>query len=280
MDPRLDHLATVDDELLPQHRQRHRAVAQHEDRVGALDRAGAFGDGARAWLEAVMDKRASFLVSGGTGSGKTTLLSALLGQVPANERIVVVEDAAELHPGHPHVVQLEARTANVEGVGAVDLRDLVRHALRMRPDRLVVGEARGAEVVDLLAAMNTGHDGSMCTLHSNSPRECLGRMENMILMGDIKIPKEAISKQIADSVDLIVQVKRLRDGSRRVTNVTEVIGMEGDVIVTQELFKFEYLDETDDGKILGEFRASGLRPYTLEKARQFGFDQAYLEACL
>ena len=150
----------------------------------------------------------------------------------------------------------------------------------MRPDRIILGEIRGAECFDLLAAMNTGHDGSMCTLHANSPRECLGRMENMILMGDIKIPKEAISRQIAESVDLIVQVKRLRDGSRRTTNITEVIGMEGDVIVTQELFKFEYLDETADGKIIGEFRAASLRPYTLEKARQFGFDQAYLEACL
>jgi pilus assembly protein CpaF len=150
----------------------------------------------------------------------------------------------------------------------------------MRPDRIILGEIRGAECFDLLAAMNTGHDGSMCTLHANSPRECLGRMENMILMGDIKIPKEAISRQIAESVDLIVQVKRLRDGSRRTTNITEVIGMEGDVIVTQELFKFEYLDETEDGKIIGEFRPSGLRPYTLEKARQFGFDQAFLEACL
>ena len=155
-----------------------------------------------------------------------------------------------------------------------------KNALRMRPDRIILGEIRGAECFDLLAAMNTGHDGSMCTLHANSPRECLGRMENMILMGDIKIPKEAISRQIAESVDLIVQVKRLRDGSRRTTDITEVIGMEGDVIVTQELFKFEYLDESDDGKIIGEFRPSGLRPYTLEKARQFGFDQAYLEACL
>jgi pilus assembly protein CpaF len=150
----------------------------------------------------------------------------------------------------------------------------------MRPDRIILGEIRGAEAFDLLAAMNTGHDGSMCTLHANSPRECLGRMENMILMGDIKIPKEAISRQIAESVDLIVQVKRLRDGSRRTTTITEVIGMEGDVIVTQELFNFEYLDESEDGRILGEFRASGPRPYTLEKARQFGFDQAYLEACL
>jgi pilus assembly protein CpaF len=156
----------------------------------------------------------------------------------------------------------------------------VKNALRMRPDRIILGEIRGAECFDLLAAMNTGHDGSMCTLHANSPRECLGRMENMILMGDIKIPKEAISKQIADSVDLIVQIKRLRDGSRRVTNITEVIGMEGEVIVTQELFKFEYLDEDADGKIIGEYRSMGLRPYTLDKARGFGFDQALLEACL
>jgi pilus assembly protein CpaF len=172
------------------------------------------------------------------------------------------------------------KAKDLEGQGAITIGDLVKNALRMRPDRIILGEIRGAECFDLLAAMNTGHDGSMCTLHANSPRECLGRMENMILMGDIKIPKEAISRQIAESVDIIVQVKRLRDGSRRTTNITEVIGMEGDVIVTQELFKFEYLDETEEGKIIGEFRPSGLRPYTLEKARQFGFDQAYLEACL
>jgi pilus assembly protein CpaF len=150
----------------------------------------------------------------------------------------------------------------------------------MRPDRIILGEIRGSECFDLLAAMNTGHDGSMATLHSNSPRECLARMENMVMMSDIKVPKEAISRQIADSVDLIVQVKRLRDGSRRCTNITEVIGMEGEVIVTQELFKFEYLDETADGKIVGEYRCMGLRPYTLEKAKMFGFDQPYLEACL
>jgi pilus assembly protein CpaF len=150
----------------------------------------------------------------------------------------------------------------------------------MRPDRIILGEIRGAECFDLLAAMNTGHDGSMATLHANSPRECLARMENMVLMSDIKIPKEAISRQIADSVDLIIQVKRLRDGSRRTTSVTEVVGMEGNVIVTQDLFTFEYLDETPEGKIVGEYRSHTLRPYTLEKAKQFGFDQALLEACL
>ncbi|WP_390549950.1 CpaF family protein [Qipengyuania sp. MTN3-11] len=224
--------------------------------------------------------RMNIVISGGTGSGKTTMLNALSKMIDPGERVLTIEDAAELRLQQPHWLPLETRPPNLEGQGAITIGDLVKNALRMRPDRIILGEIRGAECFDLLAAMNTGHDGSMCTLHANSPRECLGRMENMILMGDIKIPKEAISRQIAESVDLIVQVKRLRDGSRRTTNVTEVIGMEGDVIVTQELFKFEYLDESEDGKILGEFRSSGLRPYTLEKARQFGFDQAYLEACL
>ncbi|QZD89077.1 CpaF family protein [Qipengyuania aurantiaca] len=224
--------------------------------------------------------RMNIVISGGTGSGKTTMLNALSKMIDPGERVLTIEDAAELRLQQPHWLPLETRPPNLEGQGAITIGDLVKNALRMRPDRIILGEIRGAECFDLLAAMNTGHDGSMCTLHANSPRECLGRMENMILMGDIKIPKEAISRQIAESVDLIVQVKRLRDGSRRTTDITEVIGMEGDVIVTQNLFKFEYLDESDDGKIIGEFRASGLRPYTLEKARQFGFDQAYLEACL
>ena len=224
--------------------------------------------------------RFNIVISGGTGSGKTTMLNALSKMIDPGERVLTIEDAAELRLQQPHWLPLETRPANLEGNGAIHMGDLVKNALRMRPDRIIMGEVRGAECFDLLAAMNTGHDGSMCTLHSNSPRECLGRMENMVLMGDIKIPKEAISKQIADSVDLIVQIKRLRDGSRRVTNVTEVIGMEGDVIVTQELFKFEYMDEDKDGKIVGEYRSMGLRPYTLEKARQFGFDQPFLEACL
>ena len=224
--------------------------------------------------------RMNIVISGGTGSGKTTMLNALSKMIDPGERVLTIEDAAELRLQQPHWLPLETRPPNLEGQGAITIGDLVKNALRMRPDRIILGEIRGAECFDLLAAMNTGHDGSMCTLHANSPRECLGRMENMILMGDIKIPKEAISRQIAESVDLVVQVKRLRDGSRRTTNITEVIGMEGEVIVTQELFKFEYLDESDDGKIIGEFRPSGLRPYTLEKARQFGFDQAYLEACL
>ncbi|MDP1907930.1 MAG: ATPase, T2SS/T4P/T4SS family, partial [Hyphomicrobium sp.] len=211
---------------------------------------------------------------------KTTMLNALSAFISEHERLLTIEDAAELQLQQPHVGRMETRPPNVEGKGEIRQRDLVKNALRMRPDRIIMGEVRGAECFDLLAAMNTGHDGSMCTLHSNSPRECLGRMENMVLMGDVKIPKEAISKQIADSVDMVIQIKRLRDGSRRVTNVTEVIGMEGDVIVTQELFKFEYLDETAEGKILGEYRSMGLRPYSLDKAKQYGFDQPYLEACL
>jgi pilus assembly protein CpaF len=224
--------------------------------------------------------RFNIVISGGTGSGKTTMLNALSKMIDPGERVITIEDAAELRLQQPHWLPLETRPANLEGQGAITIRDLVINALRMRPDRIILGEIRGSECFDMLAAMNTGHDGSMCTLHSNSPREALARMENMVMMSDIKVPKEAISRQIADSVDLIVQVKRLRDGSRRVTNITEVIGMEGPVIVTQELFKFEYLDETADGKIIGEYRAMGLRPYTLEKAKQFGFEQAFLEACL
>jgi len=224
--------------------------------------------------------RMNVVISGGTGSGKTTMLNALSKMIDPGERVITIEDAAELRLQQPHWLPLETRPANLEGQGAITIRDLVINALRMRPDRIILGEIRGQECFDLLAAMNTGHDGSMATLHSNSPRECLARMENMVMMSDIKIPKEAISRQIADSVDLIVQVKRLRDGSRRTTNITEVIGMEGDVIVTQELFKFEYVDESADGKIIGEYRSMGLRPYTLEKAKQFGFDQPYLEACL
>ena len=248
-----------------------------------LDKMKGFGsmsDKMATVLKIAGASRMNVIISGGTGSGKTTMLNALSKMIDPGERVITIEDAAELRLQQPHWLPLETRPANLEGQGAITIRDLVINALRMRPDRIILGEIRGQECFDLLAAMNTGHDGSMATLHSNSPRECLARMENMVMMSDIKIPKEAISRQIADSVDLIVQVKRLRDGSRRTTNITEVIGMEGDVIVTQELFKFEYLDETADGKIIGEYRSMGLRPYTLEKAKQYGFDQPYLEACL
>ena len=224
--------------------------------------------------------RFNIVISGGTGSGKTTMLNALSKMIDPGERTITIEDAAELRLQQPHVLPLETRPANLEGKGAISIRDLIINSLRMRPDRVILGEIRGQECFDLLAAMNTGHDGSMCTLHSNSPRECLARMENMVMMGDIKIPKEAITRQIADSVDIIVQVKRLRDGSRRCTSITEVCGMEGNVIVTQELFKFQYLEEGDDGRIVGEYRSMGLRPHALEKAKSFGFEKPLLEACL
>ena len=248
--------------------------------VDMMQKFGSMSEKMATALKVAGACRFNIVISGGTGSGKTTMLNALSRMIDPGERVLTIEDAAELRLQQPHWLPLETRPANLEGKGEISIRDLVKNALRMRPDRIILGEIRGSECFDLLAAMNTGHDGSMCTLHSNSPRECLGRMENMVLMGDIKIPKEAVSRQIADSVDLIVQVKRLRDGSRRTTNVTEVIGMEGDVIVTQELFKFEYLDEDKDGKIIGEYRSMGLRPYGLEKARAFGLDQALLEACL
>ncbi|MGA9580498.1 MAG: CpaF family protein [Allosphingosinicella sp.] len=248
--------------------------------VDMMKNFGSMSDKMATVLKIAGASRFNIIISGGTGSGKTTMLNALSKLIDPGERVITIEDAAELRLQQPHWLPLETRPPNLEGQGAISIRDLVINALRMRPDRIILGEIRGSECFDLLAAMNTGHDGSMATLHSNSPRECLARMENMVMMSDIKVPKEAISRQIADSVDLIVQVKRLRDGSRRTTNVTEVIGMEGDVIVTQELFKFEYLDETADGKIIGEYRSMGLRPYTLEKAKQFGFDQPYLEACL
>jgi pilus assembly protein CpaF len=248
--------------------------------IDMMKNFGSMSEKMATGLKIAGASRFNVIISGGTGSGKTTMLNALSKMIDPGERVITIEDAAELRLQQPHWLPLETRPANLEGQGAISIRDLVINALRMRPDRIILGEIRGSECFDLLAAMNTGHDGSMATLHSNSPRECLARMENMVMMSDIKIPKEAISRQIADSVDLIVQVKRLRDGSRRTTNITEVIGMEGDVIVTQELFKFEYLDESADGRIIGEYRSMGLRPYTLEKAKQFGFDQPYLEACL
>jgi pilus assembly protein CpaF len=259
------------------------SIRKFSEKPITLDMMNGFGSMSEKMatlLKIAGASRMNVVISGGTGSGKTTMLNAMSKMIDPGERVITIEDAAELRLQQPHWLPLETRPANLEGQGAITIRDLVINALRMRPDRIILGEIRGPECFDLLAAMNTGHDGSMATLHSNSPRECLARMENMVMMSDIKIPKEAISRQIADSVDLIVQVKRLRDGSRRTTNITEVIGMEGDVIVTQELFKFEYLDESPDGKILGEFRSMGLRPYTLEKAKQFGFDQPYLEACL
>jgi pilus assembly protein CpaF len=221
--------------------------------------------------------RLNILISGGTGSGKTTLLNALSRMIDSTERTVTIEDAAELQLQQPHVVRLETRTANLEGTGEISMRDLLKNALRMRPDRIIIGECRGDEALDMLQAMNTGHDGSMSTIHANNPREALTRLENMIGMAGINLPSKAMRTQIASAVHLICQVNRMRDGQRRVTSVTEVVGMEGDVITTQDLFTFQFQGEGTDGKLRGSFQPSGIRPVFLPRAEYFGLDRALLE---
>jgi len=224
--------------------------------------------------------RLNIIISGGTGSGKTTMLNAISRMISHGERIVTIEDAAELQLQQPHVVPLETRHANLEGDGEISMRDLVKNALRMRPDRIILGEVRGGEAFDLLQAMNTGHDGSMGTLHANTPREALTRMENLIGMAGVNLPSKAVRTQIAGAVNLIVQISRMRDGMRRITHVTEVIGMEGDVIITQDLFTFDFKGEDENGKLIGEFRSSGIRPNFAPQAAYFGLDQALLEAMM
>jgi pilus assembly protein CpaF len=221
--------------------------------------------------------RLNILISGGTGSGKTTLLNALSQLIDQGERIVTIEDAAELQLQQPHVVRLETRPANLEGDGEITMRDLVKNALRMRPDRIILGEVRGQEAVDMLQAMNTGHEGSMCTVHANRPREALTRLENMVGMAGINLPSKAVRTQIAAAIDVIVQVSRMRDGIRRVTSITEVTGMEGDVLVTQELFNFVFEGEDANGRLKGTFKSAGLRPHFTPKAEYFGLDKPLLE---
>jgi pilus assembly protein CpaF len=219
----------------------------------------------------------NILISGGTGSGKTTLLNAMSQMIDNGDRIVTIEDAAELQLQQPHVVRLETRPANLEGEGEITMRDLVKNALRMRPDRIILGEVRGSEAVDMLQAMNTGHEGSMSTIHANRPREALTRLENMVGMAGINLPAKAVRTQVAAAIDIIVQISRMRDGMRRVTHVIEVVGMEGDVIITQDLFTYEFEGEDADGKLRGTFKSSGLRPHFTPKAAYFGLDRALLE---
>jgi pilus assembly protein CpaF len=221
--------------------------------------------------------RLNILISGGTGSGKTTLLNAISQLIDPGERIVTIEDAAELQLQQPHVVRLETRIANLEGNGEIAMRDLVKNSLRMRPDRIILGEVRGAEAVDMLQAMNTGHEGSLGTIHANRPREALTRLENMIGMAGINLPSKAVRTQITSALDMIVQVSRMRDGIRRITQITEVIGMEGDVITTQDLFHYEVEGESPDGKLIGRFVSSGLRPHFMPKAAYFGLEKALME---
>ncbi len=222
-------------------------------------------------LEVIGKVRCNVVVSGGTGSGKTTLLNCLTRYIESTERIITCEDAAELQLQQPHVVRLETRPPNIEGEGQITMRELIKNCLRMRPERIIVGEVRGPEAFDLLQAMNTGHDGSMGTLHANSPREALSRMESMITMGGYALPSKTIREMIVSSVDIIVQAARLRDGSRRITHITEVMGMEGDIIITQDLFLYEILGEDELGRLIGRHRSTGIgRPKMWDRARYYG----------
>jgi len=215
-------------------------------------------------VKACVEGKMNLIVSGGTGSGKTTTLNILSSFIPSTERIITIENAAELQLRQEHVITLESRPPNIEGRGEVTMRDLVVNSLRMRPDRIIVGEVRAGEALDMLQAMNTGHEGSMSTVHANSPRDSLHRLETMVLMGGVELPLKAIREQIAGAINLIVQIERMRDGARKVTLVTEVQGMEGEVIVTQDVFKFEHAG-VKDGKILGKLKPTGIRPMFMER---------------
>lgn len=228
-------------------------------------------------LKIAARSRLNILISGGTGSGKTTLLNALSRMIDTTERIVTIEDAAELQLQQPHVVRLETRPANLEGQGEITMRELVKNALRMRPDRIILGEIRGSEALDMLQAMNTGHDGSLSTIHANRPREALTRLENMVGMSGINLPAKAVRTQIASAVDMIVQISRMRDGVRRITYVSEVVGMEGDIVTMQDLFWYEYLGEKPNGMLVGDFKSAAIRPHFTQRAAYYGLDAALME---
>jgi pilus assembly protein CpaF len=223
-------------------------------------------------LHGVVKARLNVLISGGTGAGKTTLLNILSGAIPEEERIVTIEDSAELQLRQEHVVRLETRPANIEGSGEVTARMLVINALRMRPDRIIVGEVRGPESVDMLQAMNTGHEGSLTTLHANSPRDALSRLETMISMANLNLPDKAMRQQIASAIDVIIQVSRLSDGARKISSIFEIVGMEGEVITMQEIFQFERQGVSPEGKVLGRFRPTGIRPHFTERLQTRGIE--------
>jgi pilus assembly protein CpaF len=222
------------------------------------------------FLAAAVQARCNVLISGGTGSGKTTLLNCLSRYIPTDERVITIEDAAELQLQQPHVVRLETRPANIEGKGAVRARELVVNALRMRPDRIIVGEVRGEEALDMLQAMNTGHDGSLTTVHANTPRDALSRIETMIAMGATNLPEKAMRQQIAAAIQIVIQQSRLSDGTRKVTAISEITGMEGDVITMQDTFVFEKLGVNQEGKVIGRFRATGVRPKVCDRLKASG----------
>ncbi len=245
-----------------------------KDKLGIDDlvRFGAFTEEMAVYLQAAVATRLNVIVSGGTGSGKTTTLNALSSFIDDSERILTIEDTAELQLQQTHVGRMESRPPNVEGKGAVTPRDCLKNALRMRPDRIIVGETRGEEVIDMLQAMNTGHDGSMTTIHANSARDGVARLENMIAMAGIEMPLKAVRSQISSAVNLIVQASRLQDGSRRMTSITEITGMEGDVISMQEIFRFQRVGLTPENKIIGHFTATGVRSHYSERFRMWGYD--------
>ena len=225
-------------------------------------------------LRGIVKARLNVIISGGTGAGKTTLLNILSSFIPPTERIVTIEDSAELQLRQPHVVRLETRPANIEGSGEVPQRLLLINALRMRPDRIIMGECRGGEAVDMLQAMNTGHDGSLTTIHSNSPRDCLSRLETMIAMASLDLPEKAMRQQVASAVNVVVQVSRLGDGSRKILQISEIVGMEGDVITMQDIFVFERSGVGENDKVLGEFKATGIRPKFADRLKAYGIDLA------
>ncbi len=240
--------------------------------IDQLAAFGAFTEEMAAYLQSAVATRLNIIVSGGTGSGKTTTLNALSGFIANDERIATIEDTAELQLQQTHLARMESRPANVEGTGAVTQEDCLRNALRMRPDRIIVGETRGAEVLDMLQAMNTGHDGSMTTIHANNARDAIARLENMIAMTGVDLPISASRSQIASAVNLIVQVKRLQDGSRRMTSITEIVGMEGGIISMQEIFKYEIHGTGEGGKIIGDFTPTGMRSFYADRFKQWGYD--------
>ncbi|MBZ9985588.1 CpaF family protein [Mesorhizobium sp. BH1-1-5] len=244
-----------------------------------LVKFGAISPQGAEILKIIGRVRCNVVISGGTGSGKTTLLNCLTNYIDRDERVITCEDSAELQLQQPHVVRLETRPPNLEGEGEVTMRDLVKNCLRMRPERIIVGEVRGPEVFDLLQAMNTGHDGSMGTIHSNSPRECLNRIESMIAMGGYSLPQRTVREIVVGSIDVIIQAARLRDGSRRITHITEVVGMEGDVIITQDIVLYNIKGEDSSGRLVGEHVSTGIgRPHFWDRARYYGEEQRLANA--
>ena len=245
----------------------------HKDKLGVEDliKFDSITAHMAEFLGACVKARFNIIISGGTGSGKTTLLNVVSGFIPENERIITIEDAAELQLQQEHVMRMETKPADTEGLNSVTIRDLVRNSLRMRPDRIVVGEVRGGEALDMLQAMNTGHDGSLTTVHANSPRDAISRLETLVLMAGMELPLKVVRQQISSAIDLIIQQTRLKDGKRKVTAITEVAGMEGDVVVLTDIFKFSQTGVTEDGKVLGDLKPTGIRPVFTPRLEAAGY---------